>query len=41
VYAQFEKARNEWLAVQLAALTPQERETLEQAAKIMQQVAKA
>jgi DNA-binding MarR family transcriptional regulator len=41
VYAQFEKARNEWLAVQLAALTPQERDTLEQAAKIMQQVAKA
>ena len=41
VYAQFEKARNEWLAGALAALTPQEREALEQAAKILQKVAKA
>ena len=41
VYAQFEKARNEWLALQLAELTPDERDTLERAAQILQQVARA
>jgi DNA-binding MarR family transcriptional regulator len=41
VYAQFEKARNEWLAKQLAELTPDERDTLERAAQILQQVARA
>ncbi|MFG1605486.1 MarR family winged helix-turn-helix transcriptional regulator [Actinoplanes sp. NPDC049265] len=41
VYAQFEQARNEWLARQLAELAPSEREALARAAEIMQQVAKA
>ena len=41
VFAQFEKARNEWLARQLAELTPDERDTLERAAQILQQVARA
>ncbi|MET0493812.1 MAG: MarR family transcriptional regulator [Actinoplanes sp.] len=41
VYAQFEKARNEWLAQLLAELAPDERDTLERAAQILQQVAKA
>jgi DNA-binding MarR family transcriptional regulator len=40
-HAQFEKARNEWLAAQLASLTPDERETLGRAAEILQQVARA
>ena len=40
VHAQFEKARNEWLALQLAELTPDERDTLERAAQILQQVAR-
>src|SRR3954468_17392648 len=40
VYAQFEKARNEWLARQLAELAPDERDTLERAAQILQQVAR-
>jgi DNA-binding MarR family transcriptional regulator len=40
VYAQFEKARNEWLARQLVELTPDERDTLERAAQILQQVAR-
>ncbi|MBB4766884.1 MarR family winged helix-turn-helix transcriptional regulator [Actinoplanes digitatis] len=40
VYAQFEKARNEWLALQLAELTPDERDTLERAAQILRQVAR-
>jgi DNA-binding MarR family transcriptional regulator len=40
VYAQFEKARNEWLARQLAELTPEERDTLERAAAILHQVAR-
>ena len=40
VYAQFEKARNEWLALQLAELTPDERGTLERAAQILRQVAR-
>src|SRR5690242_16296274 len=41
VYAQFEKARNEWLAKQLADLTPDERDTLARAAQILGQVARA
>ncbi|MBU2667620.1 MarR family transcriptional regulator [Actinoplanes bogorensis] len=41
VYAQFEKARNEWLATQLAALAPDERETLAQAAEILQKISRA
>jgi DNA-binding MarR family transcriptional regulator len=41
VYAQFERARNEWLARQLAELGPEERDTLARAAEILQQVAKA
>src|SRR3954449_12397760 len=32
VYAEFEKARNEWLASHLAALSPDDRETLARAA---------
>jgi DNA-binding MarR family transcriptional regulator len=40
VYAQFEKARNEWLARQLAELGPDERDTLERAAQILRQVAR-
>ena len=40
VYAQFEKARNEWLALQLAELTPEERDTLDRAAQILRQVAR-
>jgi DNA-binding MarR family transcriptional regulator len=40
VYAQFEKQRNEWLAQQLAQLTPDERDTLERAAQILHQVAR-
>jgi DNA-binding MarR family transcriptional regulator len=41
VYAQFERARNEWLAQQLAQLSPDERDTLARAARILQQVARA
>ena len=41
VFAQFEKARNEWLARQLAELTEDERDTLGRAAQILQQVARA
>ena len=40
VYAQFERARNQWLAGQLARLTPAERETLARAAEILQRVAR-
>jgi len=40
VYAQFEQARNEWLAGQLARLSPSERDTLARAAGILQQVAR-
>ena len=40
VYAQFERARNEWLAQQLAELGPDERDTLARAAEILQQVAR-
>jgi DNA-binding MarR family transcriptional regulator len=41
VYAQFERARNEWLAKQLAELGPDDRHTLARAAEILQQVARA
>ena len=41
VYAQFERARNEWLARHLAELSSSDRDTLARAAEIMQQVAKA
>jgi DNA-binding MarR family transcriptional regulator len=41
VFAQFEKARNEWLAAQLAELDDVDRQTLARAAEIMQQVARA
>ncbi|GIE67763.1 MarR family transcriptional regulator [Actinoplanes palleronii] len=40
VYALHERARNEWLAVELDRLTPEERETLARAAEIMQRVAR-
>jgi DNA-binding MarR family transcriptional regulator len=40
-YAQFERARNEWLAVQLAALSADDRDVLVRAAQILQQVARA
>ena len=41
VHAQFEQARNEWLAAQLVALTPAEQETLARAAEILQKVSRA
>jgi DNA-binding MarR family transcriptional regulator len=41
MYAQFEKARNEWLADQLATLDDEDRAVLLRAAEIMQQVARA
>jgi DNA-binding MarR family transcriptional regulator len=41
VLGQFERARDEWLARKLAELTPEERETLRQAAEILHKVARA
>ncbi len=41
VLEQFERARNEWLATRLAALTEDERETLRRAADILQGIARA
>jgi DNA-binding MarR family transcriptional regulator len=41
VFADFERARNEWLGHRLAELTPEERETLREAAAILQKVARA
>ncbi|GIE98314.1 MarR family winged helix-turn-helix transcriptional regulator [Paractinoplanes rishiriensis] len=41
MYAQFEKARHEWLAAQLAALSAEERDVLGRAAAILQQVARS
>ncbi|WP_370375450.1 MarR family winged helix-turn-helix transcriptional regulator [Micromonospora sp. HM5-17] len=38
--AQFERARNEWLAGRLAELTPEERDVLRRAAEILQKVAR-
>lgn len=40
VYAQFERARNEWLAMQLAELSPDDRDALARAAEILQRVAR-
>ncbi|MBM0232942.1 MarR family transcriptional regulator [Micromonospora sp. STR1_7] len=41
VLDQFERARDEWLAYRLAALDEDERETLQRAAEILQQLARA
>jgi len=41
VYAQFEKARNEWLAEHLATLGDEDRDVLLRAAEIMQRVARS
>ena len=41
VLDQFERARDEWLARRLAELTADERETLQRAAEILQQLARA
>lgn len=41
VLAQFERARDEWLASRLAELTPEERDTLRRAAEILRKVARA
>ncbi|MEU4477141.1 MarR family transcriptional regulator [Micromonospora sp. NPDC023966] len=41
VLDQFERARNEWLASRLAALTEEERDTLQRAAEILQGIARA
>ncbi|MEW2330369.1 MarR family transcriptional regulator [Micromonospora chersina] len=41
VLDQFERARNEWLASRLAALTEGERDTLSRAADILQGIARA
>lgn len=41
VLDQFERVRDEWLARRLAELTEAERDTLRQAAEILQQVARA
>lgn len=41
VYAEYEQARNEWLAGQLAALGPDDRDVLARAAEILRQVARA
>ena len=37
---EFRRARDEWLAVRLATLTPQERETVQRAAEILTRIAK-
>ncbi|MFG1953136.1 MarR family winged helix-turn-helix transcriptional regulator [Micromonospora sp. NPDC048830] len=41
VLDQFERARNEWLAHRLAELSESDRETLQRAAEILQQLARA
>ena len=41
VYAQFERARNEWLARELSGLDADDRDTLARAAEILQKVARA
>jgi DNA-binding MarR family transcriptional regulator len=41
VYAKLEQGRHEWLAAQLAALGPEDRDVLVRAAQILQQVARA
>jgi DNA-binding MarR family transcriptional regulator len=40
VLAQFDRARNEWLAGRLAELTPEDRDALQRAAEILQKVAR-
>lgn len=39
--AQFERAREQWLARRLAALTPDERDTLRRAAEVLRRVAES
>jgi DNA-binding MarR family transcriptional regulator len=41
VLAQFERARDEWLASRLAELRPEERDTLQRAAEILRKLASA
>jgi DNA-binding MarR family transcriptional regulator len=41
MFAQFEQARNEWLAAQLAALSADDQDVLARAAQILQRVARA
>jgi DNA-binding MarR family transcriptional regulator len=41
MFAQFEQARNEWLAAQLAALSADDQDVLVRAAQILQRVARA
>ncbi len=41
VHAEYEQARNEWLAGQLAALGPDDRDVLARAAEILRQVSRA
>jgi DNA-binding MarR family transcriptional regulator len=41
VLAQFERARDEWLASRLAELRPEERDTLQRAADILRKLARA
>jgi DNA-binding MarR family transcriptional regulator len=41
VYAEYEQARNEWLARQLATLGPDDRDVLARAAEILRQVSRA
>ena len=41
VLDRFERARDEWLALRLAELTPEDRDTLRRAAEILHQVARA
>jgi DNA-binding MarR family transcriptional regulator len=41
VFAQFQRARDEWLSRRLAELTQEERDTLLRAAEILQKVARA
>lgn len=41
VLTQVQRAREEWLACRLAALTPEERDTLRRAAEILQKMARA
>ena len=41
MYAEFEQARNEWLAAQLAVLSADDRDVLVRAAEILRQVARA
>ncbi len=41
IYVQFERVRDEWLAARLAELALDERDTLQRAAEILQQVARS